>query len=80
VTVGISPTDGLMRVLTATLATEKVPPPVSTVIFQSVQRVKVAADSLKLPADAAEARWVHVNGDKRQAIPTPAAVISPKKP
>ena len=77
VRIGISPADGLVRVLTARLKVKE-PQPTATVFFETVRLEQVDPRSLKLPAAAGKAKWT--DADTGKEMPVPRGVLSAPKP
>ena len=78
VIVGISPADGLMRVMIAQLPEPEKPPTTSSVFFDKVTVREVKAEEMMLPNEAGTAQWMDT--DRKQAIPVPTQLIAPNKP
>ncbi|HET6428716.1 MAG TPA: hypothetical protein VM389_06025 [Phycisphaerae bacterium] len=79
VIVGISPADGLMRVMVADLANKEQPPDISSVFFEKVEPRQIKPDEMMLPSEAANTQWVDTDNNK-EPIPAPTDLIAPKKP
>jgi len=74
----IDPKDGVIRILTAELADRKVRTR-TTVMFKAVSHGKIDDENLKLPAVAAEAKWIDADSADGRAIAPPTHLIAPAK-
>ena len=77
VILGISPADGLVRVMIGKGKPKDGIVPTTTVLFEKVVPRELKPEELKLPPAAAEVQWF--DGDDQGAIPVPQAVIAAKK-
>ena len=76
--VAIYPKDGVIRILTAELADRKVRTR-TTVMFKAVSHGKISDENLKLPAVAAQAKWIDADSADGRAIGPPTHLIAPAK-
>ena len=77
VVLGISPADGMVRVMVGRGKAKGGVVPTTTVLFEKVVPRKLKPEELKLPPAAAEVQWF--DGDTRRSISVPQAVIAARK-